>query len=240
MGISSSIPQPLIIRSLVNSALRLQQSAHHRLDIPHLSNQLLPAAATCVSPTHPRSSSRPKGVTLHPSPSSLLLWLWLCLSHAVLTWRACCTARYNPDVTTNPSSTHSTATPKTSSGQTHTHIHRGKKQRCSVRLLTVQIQVVNAVMLSEPFYQPLVQQHQTIKEKRNCQASPTGASYTNPVSWLNTAKITSKSFSLQNTQQTTFIFIYHILTTLQFPARFLGNDRKEHFELNKQMQRGIS
>lgn len=77
----------------------------------------------------------------------------------------------------------------------HTHTQRGKKQRCSVWLLTVQIQVVNTVMLSEPFYQPLVQQHQTIKEKRNCQASPTGASYTNPVSWLNTAKITSKSFS---------------------------------------------
>lgn len=105
------------------------------------------------------------------NPSISLLSLSLALSLSVLTWRTRCTARYNPDVTTNPSSTHDIATPKTSRGQTHTKTqprarpYRNAAACCRVCLLTVQIQVVNAVMLSEPFYHPQVQQHQTIKEK---------------------------------------------------------------------------
>lgn len=96
----------------------------------HLSNQLLPAAATCVSPTHPWSLIRPKGVTLHPSPAPLSLLLCLCLLLAALTWKTRCTARYDPDVTTNPKSTYNTANLKTSPGQmqtkTHTHTHTHK------------------------------------------------------------------------------------------------------------------
>lgn len=140
----------------------------------------MPAAATCMCPTHPETQIQPKGVALHPSPFSLSLSLSflcsvpVCQSLTVLNWRARCTASYDPDVTTNPSSTHDMAAPKTSSGQTQTktrtHTHTQRQHTAAERLLTVQIQVVNVVMLSEPFYHPQVQQHQTVKEEKELPA----------------------------------------------------------------------
>lgn len=144
---------------------------------PHLSNQLLPAAATRVCPAHPEnpdSTQRCRAPSISILSLSLLCSVSVCQSLAGLTWRARCTTSYDPDVTANPSSTHDTAAPKTSSGQTQTktriYTERERQHSAAERLLTVQIQVVNVVMLSEPFYHPQVQKHQTVKEEKELPA----------------------------------------------------------------------
>lgn len=150
-----------------------------RLDIPifQISFCLLPLHACARHIPKPRFNPKVlRSIHLHSLSLSLsfLCSVPVCQSLTVLNWRARCTASYDPDVTTNPSSTHDMAAPKTSSGQTQTktrtHTHTQRQHTAAERLLTVQIQVVNVVMLSEPFYHPQVQQHQTVKEEKELPA----------------------------------------------------------------------
>lgn len=78
------------------------------------------AFACCCCSTSQKLDSTPRCHAPSISPSFLCFLLCLCLPLAVQTWRSHGTARYYPDVTTNPSSTQNTATTKTSPGQKQT------------------------------------------------------------------------------------------------------------------------
>lgn len=137
LALSSSIPQPLINLSRVNCIVWLRQSAHHRLDIPIFQISFCLLLLHVCPKRIPKAWFDPK--VSHSIYLALLsLLLCLCLPLAVQTWRTHCTARYYPDVTTNPSSIHDTATTKTSLGQA--------QRQHNVCLLMEQIQVVKAVI----------------------------------------------------------------------------------------------
>lgn len=110
-----------------------------RLDIPifQISFCLLPLHACARHIPKPRFNPKVlRSIHLHSLSLSLsfLCSVPVCQSLTVLNWRARCTASYDPDVTTNPSSTHDMAAPKTSSGQTQTktrtHTHTETTHCC--------------------------------------------------------------------------------------------------------------